>query len=202
MIDTTKYAYSPLYDIYVSRETMLLYKRNSRRRKTEIKEDELVLVKLYINIGDYITFNDTIHNTKTGVWHIFADAFPERVTNYADHLADFITFSELDHLNGHATYESNFPENLRWSSPRVNRARTSRTLDVTTMTDKQRERVLKRRKQSYDSWFDPEKIDEHRRKDAERKRKYYAETKSLRKQQADELNAKLAELAAKTTGQL
>lgn len=201
MIDSTKYAYSPLYDVYVSRETMLLYKRNSRRRKTEIKEDELVLLKLYINIGDYITFNDTIHHNKTGIWHIFADAFPERVTNYADHLADFITFSEIDHLNGHNTYESNFPENLRWSSPRVNRARTSRTLNLADMSSKQRERVLKKRKQSYDRWFDPEKIDEHRRKDAERKLRRYYETKSLRKQQADELNAKLAELAAKTTGQ-
>lgn len=201
MIDTTKYAYSALYDIYVARDTMLLYKRNNRRRKTEIKEDELVLVKLGINTGNYITFNDTIHRNRTGIWHVFADAYPERVTNYADHLADVVTFSELDHLDGHDTYESNFPENLRWSSRRVNRARTSRTLDVSSMTDKQRDRVLKKRKQSYDNWFDPTKIDEHRRKDAERKRKYYAETKSLRKQQADELNAKLAELAAKTKGQ-
>lgn len=201
MIDTTKYAYSPLYDVYVSRETMLVYKRNSRRRKTEIKEDELVLVKLNITHNGYIMFSDVIHAKNTGIWHVFADAFPERVTNYEDHLADFVTFCELDHLNGHLTYESNFPENLRWSSPRVNRARTSRTLNLADMSSKQRERVLKKRQRSYDWWFDPEKVDENRRKDAERKRKYYAETKSLRQQQAKELNAKLAELAAKTTGQ-
>ena len=195
MIDKSKYAYSPLYDIYVNRETMLLYKRNNRHRKTEIQEDELVLVKLYITHNGYIQCNDYIRQTKIGIWYVFADAMPERVTNYADHMADFVAYSELDHLNGHDTYESNFPENLRWSSPRVNRARTSRTIDVGQLDETQRERVLRHRKTAYKSWFNPDKIEEHRRKDAERKAKKYHETKLLRKQQAEALNEMIAKRA-------
>ena len=58
MINSEKYAYSPIYDVYVSRETMGLLKRNSRNRKGEIDESELVPVKLYTTFNGYIKFHN------------------------------------------------------------------------------------------------------------------------------------------------
>ena len=196
MISTEKYAYSQKYDVYVDRSTRVIYKRNSRRRKTEIQEEELVPVKLAYQFGRYIQC--TVKDSKTkGIYHVFADAFPELVKNADLHDLDPETYCELDHINHiHDTYESNFPENLQWISPRVNRALTSRTKSLSELDDAARERTIKHREASYKRWFDPEKIEHNRKLDRERKRRYRESTKSLRKQESAELNEWIAKVAS------
>ena len=194
MISTEKYAYSKQYDVYVDRSTRVIYKRNSRRRKTEIQEEELVPVKLTYQYDRYIKC-DAINKKRIGIYHIFADAFPHLVKGADLHELDPETYCELDHINHvHDTYESNFPENLQWISPRVNRALTSRTKSLSEMDDAARERTIKRREASYKRWFDPEKIEHNRKLDRERKRRYRESTKSLRKQESAELNEMIAKM--------
>ena len=196
MISNEKYAYSKKYDVYVDRSTRVIYKRNSRRRKTEIKESELVPVKLTYKFDRYIQCN-VKGSKKKGIYHVFADAFPDLVKGADLHDLDPETYCELDHINHiHDTYESNFPENLRWTSARVNRALTSRTKSLSEMDDKERERILKHRETSYNRWFDPEKIEHNRKLDRERKRRYRDSTKSLRKQESAELNEWIAKVAS------
>ena len=196
MISTEKYAYSKQYDVYVDRSTRILYKRNSRRRKTEIQEEELVPVKLTYAYDRYIKC-DVINKKRIGIYHIFADAFPHLVKGADLHELDPETYCELDHINHiHDTYESNYPENLQWTSTRVNRALTSRTKSLSAMDDKARERTIKHRESSYKRWFDPEKIEHNRKLDRERKRRYRASTKSLRKQESAELNEWIAKVAS------
>lgn len=194
MISTEKYAYSQKYDVYVDRSTRLIYKRNSRRRKTEIQEEELIPVKLIYSYDRYIRCFVKGSKIK-GIYHIFADAFPELVKGADLHDLDPETYCELDHINHiHDTYESNFPENLRWTSSRVNRALTNRTKSLSEMDDKARERTLKRRENAYTNWFDPAKIEHNRKLDRERKRRYRESTKSLRKQESAELNEWIAKM--------
>lgn len=194
MISTEKYAYSKQYDVYVDRSTRVIYKRNSRRRKTEIQEEELVPVKLTYQYDRYIQCQ-VKDSKRKGIYHVFADAFPHLVKGADLHELDPETYCELDHINHvHDTYESNFPENLQWISPRVNRALTSRTKSLSEMDDKARERTIKHRESSYKRWFDPEKIEHNRKLDRERKRRYRESTKSLRKQESAELNEWVAKM--------
>lgn len=194
MISTEKYAYSKQYDVYVDRSTRIIYKRNSRRRKTEIQEEELVPVKLTYQFGRYIQCA-VKGGKRKGIFHIFADVFPDLVKNADLHDLDPDTYCELDHINHiHDTYESNFPENLQWISPRVNRALTSRTKSLSEMDDKERERTIKHRESAYRNWFDPEKIERNRKLDRERKRRYSKSTYSLRKQESAELNEWVAKM--------
>lgn len=195
MIDKEKYAYAPTYDLYVNRKTMIVYKRCNRRRKTEITEDELIPLNLRVIHNGYFMFHDSLQDKPVGVQYAYADAFPERVQGWQDHMADFITYSELDHLHGHETLESNFPENLRWTSRRVNRARTSQTVDLSTVDDKRRERLLKDRERHRRYREDKKWLKRKRERDAEYRRRKYHETKELRKRQTEELNAKIAKLA-------
>lgn len=193
MISTEKYAYSKKYDVYVDRSTRVIYKRNSRRRKTEIQEDELVPVKLTYTFRRYIQCN--VKRGRRGIHQVMADAFPTLVNGYDLHELDPETYCELDHINHiHDTYESNFPECLRWTSKRVNRALTSRTKSLSEMDDKERERTIKRREASYKRWFDPTKIERNRQLDRERKRRYQESTKDLRKQESAELNEWVAKM--------
>lgn len=195
MIDKTKYAYAPTYDLYINRETMIVYKRNSRRRKTEIIEEELIPLTLRVNHNGYFTFYSSMHHNTVGLQYAYADAFPDRVQGWEDHLADFVTYAELDHLHGHDTLESNFPENLRWTSRRVNRARTSQTIDISVLDDKEKQKVLKWRERDRRYREDKEWLAKKRERDAEYRRRKYQETKLLRKHQTDELNEMIAKMA-------
>lgn len=195
MIDKEKYAYAPTYDLYIHRETMIVYKRCNRRRKSDITEDELIPLTLYVNHNGYFKFYSSLHDKTFGIQYAYADAFPERVQGWEDHLADFITYSELDHLHGHDTLESNFPEHLRWTSRRVNRARTSQTVDLSTVDEKRKERLIKDRERHRRYREDKKWLKKKRERDAEYRRRKYAETKELRKRQTEDLNAKIAKLA-------
>lgn len=195
MIDKTRFAYCPTYDLYINRETMIVYKRCNRRRKNEITEDELVPLKLRVKHNGYFEFNDFRTGHPVGVQYAYADGFPERVQGWQDHMADFITYSELDHLHGHDTLESNFPENLRWTSSRVNRARTSQTVDLSTVDEKRKAQLIKDRERFRRYREDKKWLKKKRERDAEYRRRKYHETKELRKQQTEELNAKIAKIA-------
>lgn len=199
MIDSKKFAHASTYDVYVNRETMALFKRKSRNRKGDITEDELVPLKLYVSFNGYIRFTDYRTSKQTCISYIYADAFPDQVGRFQDHLDDFVSFCELDHINGHTTIESNFPSNLEWSTPRLNRARTSRRIDLSTVDEKRRKRLLQHRDHMRQKRADKEYVTQERIKDAERKRNKYYETKSLRQQQAKDLNAQM-ELLCKKSG--
>lgn len=197
MINPEKYAYSPIYDVYVSRETMGLLKRKSRKRKGEIDESELVPVKLYTTFNGYIKFHH--RGRLVGIQYIYADAFPEQVGRYQDHLDDFVSFCELDHINGHTTIESNFPSNLEWSTPRLNRARTSRRVDRSQVSDAQRKRLERQREYYLKCREDKEWVAEQRRKDCERKKRYHNENKEQNKLHSAEVNLQM-ELLCKKSG--
>ena len=196
MINSEKYAYSPIYDIYVSRETMGLLKRKSRNRKGDIDESELVPVKLYTTFNGYIKFH---HNSRlVGIQYIYADAFPDKVGRYQDHLDDFVSFCELDHINGHTTLESNFPSNLEWSTPRLNRARTSRRVDRSQVSDTHLKRLERQREYYMKCREDKEWVAERRKKDAERKRRYNDERKAQNKLHSAEVNLQMVLLCKKS----
>lgn len=195
MIDKDKYAYAPTYDLYVNRETMIVYKRCNRHRKSEITEDELIPLTLRVFHNGYFMFYSSIHHNYVGLQYAYADAYPDRVNGWEDHMADFLNYNELDHLHGHDTLESNFPENLRWTSRKVNRARTSRTVDLSTVDEKRRDSLLKKRERQRRYREDKKWLKQKRERDAEYRRRKYHETKELRKQQTAELNAKIAKMA-------
>lgn len=197
MITNPNLSYSPLYDVYVDRNTHVIYKRNNRNRKTEITDDELVLVKLSVKYNDYIQIGARGKKgyTKIGIHRIYADAFPDLIENHELHELDPDTYSEIDHKNHvHNTLESNWCDNLRWVSPRINRADTCRR--VTTPRDEKHLARLKYQREYYRKRCqDPEKMKVRRVQDAERKRKYHHANKDKRKAEADLLNAQMAKLA-------
>lgn len=195
-IDQEKYTYSKKYDIYFDLKTRLPYKRVNRLRKSEITEAELVPVKLYVAYDGYIRFN-LKSGGKMGIYHAFADAdaFKSLVGRYKDHDADPDTFSELNHKNGvHDTYESNFPENLEWTSARVNRAMTCRTRSLSDMDEVKRAKVIKERDRTRLRRMDPEYREKERAADRERKKRYRDERKPLRQKQSAELNEWVAKM--------
>ena len=197
MITNPNLSYSPKYDVYVDRNTHAIYKRNNRHRKTEITDEELVLVKLYVKYNDYIQINTRGQkcSTKVGIHRVYADAFPELVENHELHELDPETYCEIDHKNHvHNTLESNWCDNLRWVSPRINRADTSRRITVPT-DEKHLARLLYYRDYYRKRRQDPEMIKKRRAKDAERKRKYHHANKDKRKAEAELLNAQMAKLA-------
>lgn len=201
MIDPEKYRKSKKYDIYFDVKTRVPYKRCNRNRKTEIQESELVPLKLRRLYNNYIVFSISIGGRAycIGIYCAFADAFPELVGHQAEHDFDPETYSELNHKSGiHDTWESNFPENLEWTSPRVNRAMTCRTRSLSDMDEKERNSVIKKRDKTRERRMDPEYRERERAADRERKRKYREENKLLRQQQTAELNEMLARVAAKT----
>jgi hypothetical protein len=109
-------------------------------------------------------------------------------------------YTELNHKSHvHNTWESNFPENIEWQIPSINRADTSKNVEKNNPDDKR----LRRSKQKKD-WYqkkkqDPEWLENHRRKDAANRRRQYHETKPLRKQQAEQLAAQLQEMVGVDT---
>lgn len=186
-ITNPDYIHVDKYDIYVSRSTRLLYKRCNRGRKTEITDDELVLmdnfrfstteyIRLKLKVGGKVC-NDCVS-------YVFAEAFPNLVGNADLHEKYPYLYTELNHKNhAHASWESNYPENLEWQIPCINRADTSRNVEKNSPDDK-RLRQSKRLKNWYQKKKqDPEWLDIKRKRDAANKRRLYHETKSLRKSQ-------------------
>lgn len=193
MIENQNLVYSAQFDLYVDQTSMVIYKRNNRNRKTEITDGELIPLPLRCSHNKYIQFRDYKTGSNVCISYVFADAFPERVGNHELHLLDPETFSELDHVyHVHDTYESNFPECMRWTSATVNRADTSRT----RYTDKDLdEKTAKRLKKSRD-WYakskqDPEKLAKLREQWAAAKRRKYAEIKEHRKDWNDAVNEEM-----------
>lgn len=195
-IDPEKYTHSKKYDIYFDLTTRLPYKRVNRNRKSEITEEELVPVKLYVAYDGYIKFKSS-GGKIVGIYHAFADAdaYKSLVGRYKDHDADTDTFSELNHKNGvHNTYESNFPENLEWTSARVNRAMTCRTRSLADMDEAKRAKVIKDRDRTRLRRMDPEYREKERAADRARKKRYRDERKPLRQKQSAELNEWVAKM--------
>jgi hypothetical protein len=185
--------YSPKYDVYVARSTYAIYKRNNRRRKTEITDDELVLIHLSSQIGRYVRYYDTLSSKNICISYIYADAFPELVENSDLHAMDPETYCELDHkLHVVDTIESNLPQNIRWVSRRINRADTSRR--VKDADEKRESRLRYQREYRRKRRQDPEFLNKERKLDAERKCRYYHERKESIKQHEAELNEAMSKL--------
>jgi len=187
-ITNPDYIYVAKYDIYVSRSTRMFYKRCHRGRKTEITEDELVLMKNfqfstteYINLNSLWVCGKSCHDC---ISYVFAEAFPERVGNADLHAKYPYLYTELNHKNHvHNTWESNYPENLEWLPVSINRADISTNVEKNNPDDKR----LRRSKYDKDRYQkkkqDPEWLAKSRERDAARKRKYYHERRPIRKQQ-------------------
>jgi hypothetical protein len=193
------YIYVAKYDIYVSRSTRLFYKRCNRGRKTEITDDELVLMdKFFFSTTEYIRLQLKLGGKTCAdcISYVFAEAFPELVGNADLHAKYPYLYTELNHKgHKHDTWESNYPECLEWQIPSINRADTSRNVEKNNPDDKR----LRRSKQQKD-WYqkkkqDPEWLAKHRQSSAEHTRRRYHVTKSLRVQQAEQLAEQLQTVA-------
>jgi len=193
MIKNTNLIYSAQFDLYVDQTTMVIYKRNNRHRKTEIDDSELIPLPLICSHNKYIRFRDYKTGSAVCISYVFADVFPERVGNHELHLLDPETFSELDHVDHvHDTYESNFPERMRWTSATVNRADTSRTKYTKADIDEKTAKRLKRKREKYaEMKQDPEQLAKNRAKWAAYKRRKYAEIKDHRKEWNDAVNEEM-----------
>lgn len=194
------YFHSESYDVYVDRTTRAIMKRCNRGRKGKPTEDELVPLKLNnCNYGGYPRFRQPKTKKTLCISYIYAEAFPTLVQNWDDHLREPDVYCELDHINGiHDTIESNYPENLRWSTATANRGRKRTNKDISQLSEKERTQILKRRERYRKRREDPEWVTKERRRDAENKLRYYYEHKEERKQQTARLNEELAKLAAKS----
>lgn len=190
-IENTRLRYSPTYDVYVDVDTMVIYKRCNRKRKTEITDAELVPAKLTVQYNEYIDIYDSLSRSNVGIYRMYADAFPELVEGSDLHQMDPETYCELDHKNHvHDTIESNYPQNLRWVSPRINRADTSRRV-ITPDGEKHLKKLIRERQRYQERKQDPEWLKITRAKDADRKRKYYYERKESMKTRQEAINAEM-----------
>lgn len=198
-ITNQDFIYVAKYDIYVQRSTRTLWKRCNRNRKTEITEDELVLMDNFcITRDEYIQLciwvsGKICHDC---ISYVFAEAYPELVGNADLHEKYPYLYTELNHKNHvHNTWTSNYPECMEWLPASVNRADTSRNVEKNNPDDK-RLRNSRRMKDWYQKKKqDPEWVEKRRKHDAENKRKLYHETRPLRKQQAEQLAAQLQAVA-------
>lgn len=197
-ITNPDFIYVAKYDIYVQRSTRTFWKRCHRGRKTEITEDELVLMdKFDYSTTDYIRVGTKIDGCKRRnvcISYVFAEAFPELVGNAYLHALDPETLCEINHKSHvHNTWESNYPENLEWTTPRINRADTSKR--VVDADEKRAERLRKQREYNRKRRSNPELLAKQRAWEADYRRKQYHETKPLRKQQAEQLAEQLQTVA-------
>ena len=186
-ITNPDYIYVAKYDIYVSRSTRMFYKRCHRGRKTEITEDELVLMGNFMySTTEYIKLRLWVGGKVCSdcISYVFAEAFPERVGNADLHAKYPYLYTELNHKNHvHNTWESNYPENLEWQIPSINRADISTNVEKNS-PDEKRLRRSKYQKDYYQKKKqEPEWLEKHRQRDAANKRRMYHETRSLRKSQ-------------------
>ena len=170
------------FDVYVDTTNYTIWARHRRRKPSD--DEELHLVPIRVSTCGYpqIGCRHWGVPATVGIHRIIATWFVPK---------DDILFDEVDHIDGNPF--NNNPSNLRWTTVTANRARTRRTLDLSKMDDKQRERVLRNR----------ERVRNHRnnnlaasrKREAEYRRKQYAQVKEIRKRQAEELNVKMRELA-------
>lgn len=194
------YFHSETYDVYVDLTTRAILKRCHRSRKGKPTEDELVPLKLTnCTYGGYPRFYQSKTRNHTCISYIYAEAFPTLVQNWDYHLREPDVYCELDHISGiHDTIESNYPENLRWSTATANRGRKRTNKDVSQLSEKELAKIIKRRENYRKRREDPEWVAKIRKRDAETKQRYYYEHKEERKQQTERLNEELAKLAAKS----
>lgn len=186
-ITNPDFIYVSKYDIYVQRSTRTLWKRCHRGRKTEITEDELVLMEKFLVTSDeYIRLKLWVNGKMSNdcISYVFAEAFPELVGNADLHAKYPYLYTELNHKNHvHNTWESNYPECMEWLPASINRADTSRNVEKNNPDDT-RLRHSRRMKDWYQKKKkDTEWLDRKRKYDAARRRKLYHETRLLRKQQ-------------------
>lgn len=182
-ITNPDFIYVAKYDMYVQRSTRLFYKRCNRSRKTEITEDELVLMdKFTYTTNGYIQFG--YKDKQIGVYYAFAEAFPELVGNAELHEKYPFLYTELNHKNyKHESWEDNFPENLEWQIMSINRADTRANVEKNNPDDK-RLKESRRAKEWYQKKKqDPEWYANFRKKSAEAQHKRYLRLRPMRKQQ-------------------
>lgn len=194
-ITNPDFIYVAKYDMYVQRSTRTFWKRCNRGRKTEITEDELVLMDNFLfDTSEYIRLRLWVNGKTCNdcISYVFAEAFPELVGNADLHAKYPYLYTELNHKNHkHDTWESNYPENLEWLPASINRADTSRNVEKNN-PDEKRLRHSKRMKDWYQKKKqDPEWVNRRRKHNAELRRKQYHETRSLRKQQEEQLAEQL-----------
>lgn len=178
----------PEFDVYVDKRNYTIWQRN-RRRKPQ-PDEELTLAKISVTTCGYPKVNCYCYGTPklVGVYRIIATRFVERDDMFLD---------EVDHIDGNPF--NNDPSNLRWTTTSANRARTSRTKNLSELDDDEREKVLRKREYTRERRKNPDILAKKRAHDAEYRRKQYYANRPLRQQQAAELNAemqRLAELAA------
>lgn len=194
------YFHSETNDVYVDLNTRAILKRCNRGRKGKPTEDELVPLKIHsCNYGGYPRFSQPKTNKHICIAYIYAEAFPTLVQGWEDHQREPDVYCELDHINGiHDTIESNYPENLRWSTATANRGRKRTNKDMSQLSEKERTQILKSRERYRKRRENPEWVAKARKKDTETKLRYYYEHREERKQQVVRLNEELAKLAAKS----
>ena len=193
-IENPNLVYSSLYDVYVDRTNYAVYKRNNRNRKTEIVDSELIPLNLHPVYNGYILFYDSVGGRTRGLYYIYADVFPELVEGSDLHQMDPDTYCQIDHKNHiHDTLESNYPQNLRWVSAKINHADTSRR--VKDPTEKQRKQLDRMKDYYQRKKQDPEWMEHRRAVCAANKRNKYYENKEKTKAQKALLNAQMAKLA-------
>ena len=193
-------AYAHTYDLYVDRNTHVIYKRNHRGRKTEITDEELVVAKLYSTYDGYIQVqgHQQGHTYKVGIHRVYADAFPDLVENHEFHDMDPEAYNEIDHKNHiHDTIEASWCTNLRWVSSKVNRADTSRRV-ITPDSESHANQLKRASKYYHEHKQDPEWLATHRKKNAAIKNRHYYERKDQMAAKSAALNEQMAKLAAKS----
>lgn len=196
-ITNTRLRYSPTYDVYVHVDTMVIYKRCNRKRKTEITDEELVPAKLRVMYNGYIHIYNYHTKSNVGIYRVYADVFPELVEGSDLHQMDPETYCEIDHKTHEVdTLEANYPSNLRWVSRTINRADTSRRVTMPT-DEKHLEKLMRERQRYHEKKKDPEWLKKAREKDAKRKMKKYYERKDAVRATQDALNAQIQKLAKK-----
>lgn len=190
-ITNPDYIYVAKYDMYVQRSTRLFYKRCNRARKTEIIEDELVLMdKFTYTTNGYIQF--CYKDKQIGAYYAFAEAFPELVGNADLHEKYPFLYTELNHKNyKHEAWEDNYPENLEWQIRSVNRADTRANVEKNNPDEKRLKESRRAKEYFQKKKQDPEWYAKFRKRSAESQHKRYVKTRPLRKQQEVDLSNRL-----------
>jgi len=200
-ITNPDYIYVAKYDIYVSRSDRTFWKRCNRNRKTEITDDELVLMdKFTYTTNGYIQTQLRVpgepRKRGIGIYYVFAEAYPELVGNADLHAKYPYLYNELNHKS-HKTegWSDNYPENLEWLPTSINRADTSVNVEKNN-PDEKRLRASRYMKDWYQKKKqDPEWLEKFRKKSAESQRKRYYRFREQRKQQELDLTAQLQTVA-------